>query len=118
MVLMDPKFAIFVGIASLLVIAFYSSSSNVSAVKMFCGYINANTHRCVFIYDDLTITVVDCTTNPDKTRTCERPTAKPFADLPPSIKAELENYARQEGETIEDAVPHKGIDSKIPLAPK
>ena len=118
--LMNRKYAVFVVIASLLFIVAYSLSSNVSAAKMACASISANTFRCVFIYSDLSVSIVDCTTHADKTRTCTHVTPMAISDLPTSIKDALGQIAQQESqETIQDADPHEGgIDNTTPLAPK
>jgi hypothetical protein len=117
--IMNGKPAVFIVIVSLIFIVIFGSFPNLSAVKMACASISANTFRCVFIYDDLSVSVVDCTTHADKTKTCTHPAERAVSDLPTSIQDALAQIAKQEGETIQNAIPHKGgIDSNTPLAPK
>ena len=104
--------------ALVLFIVVHTLTSSVSAAKMFCTYISKNTFRCVFIYSDLTVSILDCTTNADKTKTCKYVEKTAIPDLPTSIQDALGQIAQKEGQTIEDAKSHDlGIENP-PLAPK
>jgi hypothetical protein len=95
---MNIKFAILIVVASLLFIVAYCSSSNyASAAKIACSDTGKNTSRCTITYNDGSVSVLDCSYNPDtKKSTCTHVHAMVVSDIPPSLKNALGDIARQE----------------------